>query len=90
LAIAVRLSSNKSGSRNNSNLPHEKGDGSMKIAARFPHSHSLDDGMKFINPSAYGIRILRARSRESHMPDVKESKIAVLVDQFGPIPHDQP
>jgi hypothetical protein len=62
----------------------------MKIAARFPHSHSLDDGMKFINPSAYGIRILRARSRESHMPDVKESKIAVLVDQFGPIPHDQP
>jgi len=26
---------------------------------------------------------------ESHTPDVKESKIAVLVDQFGPIPHDQ-
>jgi len=27
----------------------------MEIAARFPHSHSLDDdGMKSINPSAYG------------------------------------
>ena len=55
-------SSNKYGGRNNSRLPHEKGYGSVEIATRFQHSHSLDDdGMKSTNPNAYGIRILRAR-----------------------------
>ena len=35
----------------------------MEIAARFPHSHNLDDGGDYpLNPSAYGVRILRARS----------------------------
>ena len=37
----------------------------MEIAkTRFPHSHNLDDyGIVPLNPSAYGIRILRATSQ---------------------------
>jgi hypothetical protein len=45
----------------------------MEIAARFPHSHNLDDGGDYpLNPSAYGVHILRARSidylEQHHIP----------------------
>ena len=56
----------------------------MEIAARFPHFHSLDDdGMKSLNPSAYGIRILRARSNTHDVKLLEATLDQVVMEMPG-------